>query len=77
LSLFAAVAAREWLQVTPLAIVILALLQGMAWSMMVWRVWHNPRVAPERRVVWMVLLILAGGAAVPIYFNRYVRSETV
>jgi len=45
----------------------------MAWTIMIWDVSHNRRVPPNRRVVWIVLLVVAAAVSVPIYYRQYVR----
>ena len=38
-------------------------------------VFRNPRVGQDQRVLWLIVLLLAGVVAMPIYWWLYVRSS--
>jgi MFS superfamily sulfate permease-like transporter len=43
------------------------------WLCYFWDVWHNPRVPPEKRQLWTVVIFIACPYALPFYFWFYVR----
>ena len=47
----------------------------MTWTIMMWDVAHNRRVPVNRRVLWILLLIVVAAVSVPIYYHRYVRPR--
>ena len=49
---------------------------GLAgWIAYLWDVFHNPRVPPDKRALWAVVLAFVGHYAMPFYFRFYIRGD--
>jgi hypothetical protein len=58
------------------AIHAVAVFLVLAWSMMAWTVSHNNALSVQSRIIWVAIMILFAGVAVPIYFARHIRAST-